>query len=192
MNVRFYMNRQYETSRLLLNIGDPALVDSVFAYLSKNSEDFDKWDLFSHDEPLTREAVKKELSSERRLFNKGEAVRYYISLKDNPSQIIGNISFININSCEAGTCRIGYKTDADFRLQGYCYEAITWLLPLIIEEFGLKRIDADIAPANTASKSLIHKLGFHFVCSVPLSCEKTATVESCQRYSFRVPLSSYK
>lgn len=184
------MNKSYETSRLLLKAGDPVLADPVFTYLSKNSEDFDKWDLFSRDESLSFEAVKKELASERRLFNKGEAVRYYIFLKENPEQIIGNISFININICEPGVCRIGYKIDTDFRRLGYCFEAATFLMPLVSSEFGLTRIDADITPSNTASKNLIHKLGFHFVCNVPLSCRKNATVESCQRYSFRVPLNN--
>ena len=63
---------------------------------------------------------------------------------------------------------IGFGFLANFRGQGYAYEAATAVLQYGKETFGLKRIAAITAPDNQASGRLLEKLGLHFervICS---------------------------
>jgi len=156
------MNLRYETEHLVLAIGNETFADKINEYLIRNREDFSRWDLRLNDSYFTMEYQIRAVQAEQRIFMKGDGARYYLFQKNNLHTVIGNISFALTDNKEEKACVIGYKTDAAERGKGYAYEAASFLIPIVIREYGLKRLQAEILPENLPSKALIEKLGFHF------------------------------
>ncbi len=156
------MRFTYNTERLVLTAGEESMAPLVLDYFSRNREDFARWDRHYGDEFYTLDYQEQALAAEQKLFLRSSGVRYYTFLKDEPDHIIGNVSFSYLTEDGGHRCALGYRTDADYRRQGYAYEAISFLLPLIRENYGVKRIEADVLPENIPSLMLIEKLGFEF------------------------------
>lgn len=155
------MQFRYETERLVLMVSRPSFAEMVAGYLLRNREDFEKTGTQGADKIYTPDYQRFALEQEEDLFLRHEGVRYYIFHKEKPGIVIGNVSFAYINY-PSRPCSIGYRMDKSFRRNGYAYEAASFLLPLIVHDFSLKGILAEILPENTASLALIKKLGFTF------------------------------
>ena len=156
------MKLRYETEHLLLSIGNEAFADKINDYLIRNRADFSRWDLELNDSYFTMDYQLKAVQAEQRLFLKGEGARYYLFLKGDLNYIIGNVSFGLMGKPGEKNWEIGYKTDFRERGRGYAFEAASYLIPIVSEEFKVKSIFAEILPENRASVSLIEKLGFSF------------------------------
>ncbi len=156
------MQFTYTTDNLVLSTGDESYAPLVLDYLTRNREDFSKWERLYGDEFYTLAYQKRALQTEQKLFLASRGVRYYIFLKECPEFIIGNVSFSYLLEDDGHRCTLGYKIDPAFRRKGYAYEAISCLLPKVIKDFNIKRIEADILEENTASLNLIKKLGFEY------------------------------
>lgn len=178
------MNFRYETKRLILTVGNESMAEAVAAYLIRNREDFSKWETTLTDSCYTPEYQTNALTAEQKLFMKGEGVRYYISPKEFPDLIIGNVSFAYLKEENGHRCSLGYKVDSMYRRQGIAYEAISFLMPVVIKKYRLKRIEADILPENRASLALIEKLGFRYEGVARASHEIAGCDRDHLRYSF--------
>ncbi len=75
-------------------------------------------------------------------------------------KLVGSITVGNVRRGVAQTGTMGYWTGLPFIRQGYMYEAITGLLPVLFTEYGLRRIEAACLPENVPSASLLVKAGF--------------------------------
>ena len=153
---------RYETEHLILTIGNESFADRINEYLIRNREDFSRWDLKLNDSYFTMDYQLRAVQAEQRIFMQGEGARYYLFLKNDPSRVIGNVSFALTGRKEEHACIIGYKTDGKERGKGYAYEAASFLIPIVAKEYELSRLQAEILPENLPSKALIEKLGFHF------------------------------
>lgn len=156
------MNFNYQTERLILSVGEEAFAPLVLDYLSRNSTDFEPYERKYAENYYSLDYQTASLSAERQLLLQGRGVRFYIFLKDNPDFIIGNVSFAYLNEDQGHRATIGYRMDRDYRQNGYAFEAVSFLLPIISKEYHLKRIEADILPDNEPSIALIKKLGFEY------------------------------
>lgn len=156
------MQFKYFTDRLILMTSDISLAPLVLDYLTRNRSDFELWERKLTDNCYTLQYQELALAAEQKLFLRSSGVRYYMFLKEQPDFIIGNVSFAYLTEDDGHRCSIGYKADIDFRMQGYTYEAASFLLPLIHDSYNVKRIEADILAENTASIGLIKKLGFEY------------------------------
>lgn len=156
------MDFKYTTDRLVLMTGDPLMAPLVLDYLKRNRADFERWSQAMNDGFYTLDFQREALLAEQKLFFRSAGVRYYMFLKDDPDSIIGNVSFAYLTEEEGHRCTIGYKTDMNYRRNGYAYEAVSFLLPLIHSAYHVKRIEADILEENAASLGLIKKLGFEY------------------------------
>ena len=156
------MQFRYQTERLVLTVADESFAPLVLDYLLRNREDFARWDKNMGDEFYTTEYQRNVLAAEQKLFLRSSGVRYYMFLADRPDFIIGNVSFSYLNEDEGHRCTIGYRMDHEYRGKGYAYEAISFLIPLIRDHYGIKRIEADILEENEPSRALIEKLGFEY------------------------------
>lgn len=156
------MDFRYETERLILMVGDESLAPLVLDYVSRNREDFARYDRSTPEEFYTLDYQRKLLSAEQKLLLRSSGIRYYSFLKEQPDFIIGNITFAYLTEENGHRCSIGYRTDAAYRQCGYAYEAASFLIPVISSEYHLHRIEADILPENEASLALIRKLGFEY------------------------------
>ena len=153
---------EYQTDRLILMASSECMAPLVLDYLTRNREDFSRWDRHFPEEYYTLEYQQQVLIAEQKLFLRSQGVRYYMFLAEQPDFIMGNISFSYLTEDEGHRCSIGYRTDTRYRSCGYAYEAAEFLIPKIHESYGIKRIEADILEENAASLALIKKLGFEY------------------------------
>lgn len=93
------------------------------------------------------------------LLEKNEGITWAITLKDDPSRLIGTIGYWRFNK-ENYRAEIGYMLSADFWKQGIMKEAIYAVIPYAFNTLGLHSIEADIHPDNTASATLLGSTGF--------------------------------
>lgn len=75
-------------------------------------------------------------------------------------QLVGSITLSNIRRGVAQTGTIGYWTGQKFGRHGYMYDGICTLLPVLFEQYGLRRIEAACLLDNIPSASLLRKVGF--------------------------------
>lgn len=74
-------------------------------------------------------------------------------------RLIGAITLFAINRAQ-GRAEIGYALGADHWGCGYAREAVQLALAHAFDGLGLRRVEADIDPRNTASCALVERLGF--------------------------------
>jgi len=153
---------RYETKHLILLPSDECFAPLTLEYRLRNKEDFAQWDSMHSEEFYTLDFQREMLRAEQSLLLRGQGVRFYSFLKDDPDMIIGNISFAYLNEDYGHRSTIGYRTDKDHRRCGYAFEAASCLIPEVASTYQLKRIEADILPENQASRALIEKLGFEY------------------------------
>ena len=152
------MQKLYHTDRLLLASLDPSAAPLILSYLLRNKDDFEKYEPAKEDSFYTVPRQEMVLDAEQLLFERKQGARYYIFLNSDPDTVIGNVSFAHT---DGPVCTIGYRIDRNHRRRGIAYEAISLLLPKVLDQNGPDLIEADIYPDNIASKRLAEKLGFH-------------------------------
>ena len=152
------MQKLYHTARLTLAALDPSAAPLVLSYLLRNRDDFAKYEPAKEDSFYTIPRQEMVLDAEQLLFERKQGARYYIFLNTDPDTVIGNISFAHT---DGPVCTIGYRIDLNHRRRGIACEALSFLLPLVLDSEGPDMIEADIYPDNHASIRLAEKLGFH-------------------------------
>ena len=73
--------------------------------------------------------------------------------------LIGTVAVFAFNR-EQGRAEIGYSLHTDWQGRGLASEALQLVLGYVLEELGLRRIEADIDPRNLRSCRLVEKFGF--------------------------------
>ncbi len=74
-------------------------------------------------------------------------------------QTIGHISLFNIHEV-SGRAEVGYLLHKDHWQKGFMSEALKSFIVVCFNSLGLRRLEADIDPANAASTALIRRMGF--------------------------------
>jgi RimJ/RimL family protein N-acetyltransferase len=144
------------TARLLLRPLTPADVEAVHAYQSR--EDVCAYLPY---EPRTREEVEKRLAdpelTRRELDAEGQVLILGIVLKET-GQVIGD-ALLMFHSQRHRSGELGYELHPDHWGHGYAFEAGRAVLRLAFEELGLHRMIARTDALNTASATVLRKLG---------------------------------
>ncbi len=91
-------------------------------------------------------------------YQKGEAIQWVIS-SARTEGFWGDIAFFNINK-QHHRAEIGYSLLPDYWGKGIMTEAAQAVIQFGFQQLGLHSITADINPNNSASRSLLLKLGF--------------------------------
>jgi len=82
-----------------------------------------------------------------------------IVLREPLRRVIGHIGF-HAPPDEGRCVEVGYTVDADYRRQGFAFEAVQALFAWANAEHAICRFRASIAPDNAPSLALARKLGF--------------------------------
>lgn len=93
-------------------------------------------------------------------YERHEAIFWVITLKGEDTAI-GSCTFFSFNP-NFYYAETGYELHRAYWGQGIMAEAMSAILTYGFTELGLHRIEADVAPENMRSKSLLLKLGFTF------------------------------
>lgn len=125
------------------------------------------FDIFSSEEtmkyygmfPFTKvEETLKLIEHFSNSIVENTSLRWGIELKSK-NKLIGTCGFHSWNK-KHRRAEIGYELNKDYKHKGYMSEALGEIIKYGFDHMELNRIEALIYPENTASKSLIKKLGF--------------------------------
>jgi ribosomal-protein-alanine N-acetyltransferase len=150
----------YETERLFLRVLGSEDADRILDFYVKGKDTFMMWEAKNPASFYTLSYQKRLLKAEMKQFITGVGARYYVFLKEDPAEIIGTVSLQGINIAEEGYCRMGYRLLREFQGQGYMSEAVRRMLRVAVENYELRKIEADIMPENEASVRFAKKMGF--------------------------------
>lgn len=156
------MHFKYETNRLKLQIMNEPDAEAILhfyrsgmgAFIPKEPKKADQFYTLSYQKALAR--------GEYSAFLDGSYARYFVTLLEDPTQIIGTVSFSQFLPSPYNSCIIGYKFLPAFQKKGYATEALSTLITAIFEENKIHRIEAFCLPDNTDSINLLMRIGFHF------------------------------
>lgn len=93
------------------------------------------------------------------LITNNNAINWAITLKENPSYMIGNIGIFNLKK-ENYRGEFGYMLHVDYWRKGIMQEAIECCIKYAFEEMKLHSLEATINPQNIASAAILEKNGF--------------------------------
>jgi ribosomal-protein-alanine N-acetyltransferase len=178
------MERLYITTHLIIRTLDEVAAPMVLFFYQNNQAIFEPWEPIKPNKFYTLNYQSSLLAAERNMKSRSQSIRYFLFEDNNPHEIIGSINFYHIMRFPECSCKLGYKLAATAQHKGYAYEAITFLLPRIMNYYNLHRIEADIMPANKASISLIKRLNFSYEGVSRLSCEIKGNRHDHYRYAF--------
>ncbi|GIP23296.1 GNAT family N-acetyltransferase [Paenibacillus sp. J22TS3] len=91
-------------------------------------------------------------------YKEKRGIRWGIERKE-AKGIIGTIGF-NAWSTKHKRAEIGYEIHPDYWRHGYASEAVSRIITYGFDSMGLTRIGAVVFPDNTASSTLLTKMGF--------------------------------
>lgn len=89
-----------------------------------------------------------------------ETSRRFLICAIDDGRIVGQVGLGGIIRGAFQSCYIGYWIAANEVRKGYGGEAVKLAVSYAFSTLGLHRVEANIIPANEASKSLIRRLGF--------------------------------
>jgi RimJ/RimL family protein N-acetyltransferase len=142
------------TERLVLREHLPSDVDDMLEFHSDpDVVRFVPWPVRTREQVL--EALAPRLTAGR-VEKRGDWLILAIELRET-GKVIGEVLLKNSKSDEG---ELGYALHRGFQGKGLAFEAASAMLQLGIEQFGLRRVTAQLDARNTASVRLLERLGF--------------------------------
>ncbi|GLQ05676.1 GNAT family N-acetyltransferase [Sneathiella chinensis] len=117
------------------------------------------WEPVWAPDTLTKASFRNRLRRYARDARDDMGQAFFI-FRHEDDQIVGSVTLSNIRRGVAQTGTIGYWTGLPYARQGYMYDALTALLPVLFRQYGLRRVEAACVPENDASAALLEKVGF--------------------------------
>ena len=159
-NLHNYEVWALETERLRLSVMRPNKAADVANYFSRNRSFHEKWSQTHESNYFLKSTQKEYLKYDLKEFKRGFLVPLWITLKDDPSTLLGRVSFFNFAYGGMMSCSMGYHLDKNAVGKGYMTEAIKASCEMLFEVMNLHRIEAFILPENEKSLSTINRCGF--------------------------------
>lgn len=153
------MHLNYQTNRLDLRILKPGNEYAVLDFYERNRDFLEPVEPTRVENFYTAEYQRNNLFWEFNAFVKFRYIRMWI-FRHNEQTPLGCICFSEIQKNVFGRCMLGYKLDQEACHQGYMLESLSYLLPIVAKEYGLRRIEAMVMPNNIPSIHLLERLGF--------------------------------
>ncbi len=154
------MKTKLETERLALVSLDSTDTEQFFDLLMRNRDFFKNWSAEYDDNYFSVWYHKACLEAIEKESVEGRHIKFGVYLKENINRLIGTVSFSNIITGIFQSCFLGYRIDEHQTGKGIATEAIKRGIEYVFSQIKLHRIEANVMPANIASKRVVEKLGF--------------------------------
>lgn len=154
------MQFTYQTNRLILQVLRPEDAAAVCQFYQENKQFLEPFEPLRPNIFYTEDFHHSNLLCEYDAFLKLSYFRYWLFLQENPKVPIGSVCFNNIMHGAFQKCMLGYKLGKNYCHHGYMLEALALLIPLVMKEISLHRIEAYVQPDNLPSIRLLSRLGF--------------------------------
>ena len=155
-------SEEFETDRLLITTAREKYAMRLAQYYDKNREWFDPFEVPKKESYYTGAYQLSSMQYEISAMEKGQAMYYYVFLKNDPGRIIGTISYSRIRQMPYKSTIFGYDFDHDIWGNGYATEACNATNRMIFKEFDLHRIEARVSEENTRSVRMLERMGVVF------------------------------
>ena len=133
---------------------------ALLSFFVENREHLAPWEPSRPADFLTEEFWRMQVGRHRRAFENGSALMFFLFLREQPQEVIGQVSLTGIVRGPAEMCMLGYALAQDAQGQGYMHEALVACLEFAFRELNLHRVMANFMPHNTRSNSVLRRLGF--------------------------------
>ncbi|MCP4439382.1 MAG: GNAT family N-acetyltransferase [Aureispira sp.] len=152
-----------QTPRFILSTINEDHAEALQDFRWRNESFFKPWGPAYSDYFFQLEFIQDFLRKQAILTQHGIVLRLYIFHQSDKQlkNILGNITYSNIQRGVAQYCNLGYKIDERFNGQGIATESLNTGNQYAFETLKLHRIEANIMPHNKASIRVVEKLGFH-------------------------------
>ena len=154
------MTALFETERLCIRLPTRQDAVEVAGFYRTNREHLQPWSPTLHPGLFDAEFWAGE--AERRLgdYQAGLEARGFLFLREDPRQVVGNLSLAQIVRGAFHACTLGYSLAADAQGHGYMLEAVRGAVAYAFGTLGLHRVMADYMPRNRRSAAVLRQAGF--------------------------------
>jgi len=150
-----------ETARLLLQASTLAMAEEALDFHARNQDHFAPWDSPMPAGFLSLAAQRERLLKSARDFRSGSGFRYWLRLRDDPSGLVGNLSFSSVTRGPFQSAMLGYQIDRALEGQGLMHEALqAGIAEMFSPRVHLHRLQAAHLPENARSAAVLARLGF--------------------------------
>ncbi len=170
------------TKHYILKVENETKAKNVLDLYLRNRDAFEKFEPTRPMNFYTIDYHTALLSRERKAYQDGTFIRYYIYSPSNTNRIIGAVNFNLYFRASISYAEIGYKVDSLYQNQGVAYEVLSHLIPLISRAYDIHAFHARIHPENYSSIRLATKLGFQVGRMEPKSANILGKDEDIVRY----------
>lgn len=142
------------TDRLILRLAKPDDAEEIYSYRSDTIENrYQDWF------PESVEEVRDNIINMPLSIDTADVCFQFVILTKNENRLIGDMGIIFTNH-DRMQAEIGCTLNKEFQGKGYATEALNVMVNYLFGTLHKHRIVASIDPRNTASISLIERLGF--------------------------------
>ena len=148
------------TERLVVRGAAETDVSALVRFFNQNREHMAPWEPPRPLDFHTEEFWQIQVGRHRRAFESGSAVMLFMFPREQPSEVIGQISYTSIVRGPADMCTLGYALAEQAQGNGYMHEALEGSLEFVFKQLHMHRVMANFMPHNTRSNSVLRRLGF--------------------------------
>ena len=155
------------TERLILRDLPPRAAGHAARFHRENWDFHRPWEPHRHPSYFEAAAQRRILSAERR---SDAMLHLWLLLREESGHrrairwrgagVIGSVTLSAIARGSFQSCFLGYKMDARYIRRGYMSEALVAVLDHAFSAAQMHRVEANVMPANVASRGLLDTLGF--------------------------------
>ena len=133
---------------------------ALLRFFDENREHMGPWEPPRPPDFHTHEFWRVQVGRHRRAFDAGAAVLLFLFPLEDPSQVIGQISYTSIVRGPADMCMLGYALAGHVQGQGYMHEALQASNEYVFKQLNIHRVMANFMPHNVRSNAVLRRLGF--------------------------------
>ena len=129
-------------------------------FADENREHMAPWEPPRPPDFRSNEFWRVPVGRNRRAFESGAAVMLFIFPKEQPGEVIGQISYTSIVRGPADMCMLGYALAERAQGNGYMHEALLATNQYVFKQLNMHRVMANFMPHNMRSNAVLRHLGF--------------------------------
>jgi [ribosomal protein S5]-alanine N-acetyltransferase len=148
------------TERLVARCASETDVPALIRFFDENREHMAPWEPPRPPDFHTDGFWRVQVGRHRRAFESGAAVMLFLFLKDQPDEVIGQVSYTSIVRGPADMCMLGYALAEKAQGNGYMHEALEATNAYVFKQLNMHRVMANFMPHNARSNAVLRRLGF--------------------------------
>ena len=157
-----------QTDRLVLRRFVESDAEAMFQNWASSAENLTYVTWEPHpDVEVTRNSIRNWVAS----YTNPNYYKWAICLKENPEQVIGDISIVEMDENDS-SCEIGYVLGKAYWGLGMMIEALKAVLDFCFTQAGFKKVRARYASLNPASGRVMEKAGMSYLKTITNGVER--------------------